>query len=111
VLGVVPFCTVLEFSGNKGRMAAGRSPVRVLWRWKQVNMPRAWDLDLVLPEGSGDAECQVMCMHAAPAAAVCGCRPVREGLAVILRASEWWQTLVSNSIMLSTVTWLCTCMG
>lgn len=49
-------------------------PPQVLWRWKASDMPRAWDLTArieVQREGL-----------------------VREGLAVVVRSSEWWEEQV-----------------
>lgn len=53
------------------------TPERVLWRWCNHNMPKAWDLDLELPEDSGG-----------------GGVLSREGLAIVLDSGEWWRQMV-----------------
>ena len=80
---------------SRKRMKQKLLPKKVLWRFSNQNMPRAWDL-----EAESHHACSGGAVTASdsPAEAQVPARPVvREGLAVISECAEWWQKLVRRT--------------
>lgn len=96
-------------SRKRMKMKQKLLPKKVLWRFSNQNMPRAWDLEAEAHHAcSGGAEstptgsCAEAQVPARPA--------VREGLAVISECAEWWEKLVRR-ITRYYVSLVCSCVA